>query len=865
MKWYGILILFLFVNLISAQVKDSLNIPITNTAVSDTSSPKENNIDKKSKKYDVEAVIYATSSDSLFYDVTNKKMYLFGKGDLKYKDTELRGGKISIDYQKNLLEASGVVDTSDTAKVKLKETPVLTENGETYEGKMLLYNFKTTQGYISMAKNQEQDSRYEGDEVKKVNQNTYFVKNGMFTTCDEKDPHTYFTANEMKVIQNDKIIAKWILMWIGGVPLPIPLPFAVIPNQSGRRSGVIIPTYGEISNRGQYFRNFGYFLALSDYYDLTLTGDYYTKGGYGLRSRFRYAKRYDFNGSINAGYSKIIIGEPSDPNRTEQTDWNFSLYHNQDLNPTTRLDANLQFMSSTFLSNNAVDYNDLLSQDIISNATFSKRWDESGNYLVINYSRTQNLQSGNIYETLPSITFTKNLTYPFKSDNSLSTSNQKWYEQIAYNYTGQFVNRRNKINGALSIRGGIQHNLAFSASPKIGYFNVSPRINYTEKWYNKRLKIENHVVAVKDPKSGQISYKDSTVNRDINEINSVRTFDLGVSASTKLYGIFQPNLFGIEAFRHTLIPSISYSYQPNFANDNWGYYDSYKKADGTIVRYDKFNREVFGGAPSGERQFLNFSLGNVFEIKTLKDPADTNRLDDNKIQLLNLTANIGYNFAADSLKFSDLSLSYRTQVGKLFDFSGSSSYTFYDFKDGLKINKFLASEGKGLFRLTNFNFSISTNISGSKKQTPAKSTKKTKEETEEEGFNAFKKADYITLYNDNQPVDFTIPWNLSLSYNYNLSKPTPNEATKFSNLSLNMSFNLTEYWKFTIRGSYDFERKEITAPQITIYRDLHCWELNFTWNPTGYYRGYRLEIRMKAPELQDIKVTKSGGLYSGRR
>ncbi len=855
MKLWGILILFLIAGFVFAQNKDSLLISTTK----DTSAVK--NI---SKQFDVDAVIYASSSDSLLYDVTNKKMFLYGKGDLKYKKTELLGGKIFVDYDKNELEAYGIEDTSDTASVKLKQTPVLVENGETYEGSMLKYNFKTTQGYISMAKNKEQNSRYEGEKVKKVDKDVYFVKDGMYTTCDEKNPHTYFTASEMKVIQNDKIIAKWILMWIGGVPLPIPLPFAVIPNQSGRRSGIIIPTYGEMAQRGQYFRNFGYFFALSDYYDLTLTGDYYTKGGYGFRSRVRYSKRYDFSGSINAGYSKITIGEPSDPTRTDQTDWNFSLYHNQQLNPTTRIDANLQFMSSTFLSNNAVDYNDLLSQDIVSNATFSKRWDESGNNLTINYSRTQNLQSGNIYETLPSITFTKNQAYPFKSDNEISGSSQKWYEQIAYNYSGQFLNRRNKIEGVLNIRGGVQHNFSFNASPKIGYFNISPRISYTEKWYNKRLKIDYYSVPVKDTTGKIISYKDSIAQSDLNELNFVRTFDLSVSASTKLYGIFQPNIFGIEAFRHTLMPSISYSYQPDFSSDNWGYYDSYKKADGTIVKYDKFGREVFGGASAGERQFLNFSLGNIFEIKTQKNPNDTSAAeDDNKIQLLNLNAGIGYNFAADSLKLSDLNLSYRTQVGNMFSFSGSSSYTFYDYVNGHYVNKFLISEGKGWFRLTNFNFSISTNLSGSKTQSTSGKSQKTTE-SKEEGFNAFKKTDYINLYGENQPADFTIPWNLSLSYNFNLSKPTPDAVTKFSNLSLNMSFNLTNYWKFTIRGSYDFERKELSAPQITIYRDLHCWELNFSWNPAGYYRGYRLEIRMKAPELQDIKVTKSGGLYSGR-
>ena len=70
--------------------------------------------------------------------------------------------------------------------------------------------------------------------------------------------------------------------------------------------------------------------------------------------------------------------------------------------------------------------------------------------------------------------------------------------------------------------------------------------------------------------------------------------------------------------------------------------------------------------------------------------------------------------------------------------------------------------------------------------------------------------------------------------------------------------NLTEKWRFTSSGSYDFVRKEFAAPSVNIYRDLHCWEMNFTWFPVGFYRGYRVEIRLKAPQLQDLKITKQG-------
>jgi lipopolysaccharide assembly outer membrane protein LptD (OstA) len=413
---------------------------LQNKKISDTLAVTDST--KAKKKYDVDAIVYASSSDSLIFAVQKKKMNIYGDGQLKYKETDLKSGKILVDYETNQLEAFGIADTSDTAKVKLRQTPKLMEGKDNYEGSYIRYNFKNQSGFISLAKNKEKTQRYEGEKVKKVDKTTYFIEDGMFTTCEKDTPDTYFTASQMKVVQKDQIVARWIFMYIGGVPLPIPLPFAVFPNESGRRSGIIIPTYGQDKTRGQYFKNFGYFWAASDYFDATLTADYYLKGGYGLHNRVRYAKRYDFSGALTAAYSDVNIGQSSDPNYQENKDYNISWYHNQQIDPTMRLDVNLQFMSSSYFGNNSISYNDLLSQNIISNATLNKRWDESGSSLTINYYRAQNISpgsdGGNIYESLPDISFSKSMTYPFRSDDAESLTNQKWYDLVGFPTAGNF-------------------------------------------------------------------------------------------------------------------------------------------------------------------------------------------------------------------------------------------------------------------------------------------------------------------------------------------------------------------------------------------------------------------------------------------
>ncbi len=541
----------------------------------------------------------------------------------------------------------------------------------------------------------------------------------------------------------------------------------------------------------------------------------------------------------------------------QRQDWRIKWTHNQTINPSSRFDANLEFVSgSNYITQNIKNYNELLRQEIISNATYFKSWEESGNSISLNYSRRQELQNGNITEFLPKLNFNHSQSYPFRRKGS--GADQKWYELFGYSYSGQFQNRRIKEAGNLQVRGGIQHNFSSSFSPKIGYFSFTPNFSYTEKWYNKHI----NQYAIYNPSKSA----DSIVTEDVKAINFVRTFRFGVSSQTKFYGIINPNILGIAAIRHTVNPSVSYSYQPDFSKPQWGYYGAYRTSTGKIVRYDKYQKEVYGGAGAGEQQNLSFNVSNIFEMKTTVDPTDTTS-KEKKIQLLNLSAGINYNFAADSLKFSDINLSYRTQIGELFSFSGSSTFSLYDYyetgqKSIQRINKFLINEGKGLLRLTNFNFSISTSLSGerlkSRNGEKVDTTLKSTYELGQTQDNVYK-----GIY-DAKETDFSIPWDVSLSYNYNMSKPTPLQYLVRSNLNASLNFNLTPNWKLALGGSYDFQSKEFAAPQIRISRDLHAWIMNFTWNPLGSYRGYYLEVRVKAPQLQDLKLTKRDQFFSGK-
>jgi lipopolysaccharide assembly outer membrane protein LptD (OstA) len=771
-------------------------------------------------------------------------MSLYGGGELRYKETNLKSGNIQVDFVTKDVDAVGFYKDS-TAKEPV-ESPVLVDKGEEYRGVKMLYNFKTTRGIISYAstKSKAEESAYSGARINKVDKTTFFVENGIYTTCNAKEPHYAFLGTEMKVVQKEQMIGKWVWLTFEGVPFPVPLPFVVVPLQSGRRSGIIAPSFGESADKGRTFNHFGYFWATNDYMDLAMTGDYYTKGGYGMHSRYRYASRYDMNGDIEADFSRLVTNQLGDPDYSVAKDWRLHIGHNQQLTPSSNLNANLTFITQNYNSLNSTDMQDVFNNQISSAATYSKSWEETNTLLSISYSRNQDTKTGRIDETLPSMSFTKSMFYPFRDVRSIG--NEKWYELLGLSYSGELNNNRIKDNGSLDIHGGIKHNIGVSFAPKLGYFNLTPSFSYQELWYNKYT--EKRWGAAYDG-------GDSVISEEKHGYNFIRTYQTALSASTKIYGIFQPQMLGISAIRHILTPTISYNFTPDFSQAHFGYYGSYQKPDGSFVKYSKFDQQIFGGAPSGESQSVSFQLGNTFDMKTTVDPRDTSA-KENKIHLLDIGANMSYDFVRDTNKFSDLSLNYRTQIGSLFNFSGSSNYTLYDYdQNGNRTRNFLKDERGRLLRLTNFSFSASCSFSGDKISTDSGEPKSESDSTADLPIvSQSNNQTYKGLY-DRGPVDFSIPWNISLNYSYSMNKENPFNLTRQSTIGGSLNLNLTPKWKVSVSGSYDITSHSISAPMMTVTRDLHCWLMTFNWTPTGYAQGY---------QLQDLKLTKTDGFDSGR-
>ncbi len=797
--------------------------------------------------------------------MSTRYMNLYGKSELSYRTIGLKAERVDVNWDSATLNAHGITDTSSKAAGKTLGAPVLIDGGETYNGVRIGYNFRTQKGKITLGETEIEQGYYHGEAIKKVDKDVLFVAGGRYTTCDAEYPHYYFYSPKMKVTLREQIVAEPVYFYIADIPI-IALPFGVFPNQSGRRSGIIAPAYGEDARRGRFLSHFGYYWAINDYLDFTSTFDWFTRGGWLNRSMLRYALRYDFSGSVEVNTTSLHSGESGDPGRTEQKDYNVRFYHNQQINPTTRFDVNFTFSSGTFFRNISSNLDEILRQNIVSNATISKTWEESNRSLSVNVYRDQNLQTKDVEERLPSFSFSQGQFYPFR--RSLKTgrisaegaTEHSWYEMIGVNYSSQGqLNRSRRFEVLKSSadptvdsttvehfneRAGINHQLTINASPKAGYFTVAPFLSYNEKWYTKSIE------------------RDAKGEQEVNGFRAVRTFSAGLSASTRFFGIVQPQIFGVTSIRHTATPSLTFSYQPDFSDPRFGYFGTYVDTAGRTVRYNKFEREIYGGASAGRQEMVSLSVGNLFEMKVRTNDS---LQQEKKIQLINIGAAMSYNLAADSLRLSQLNLSYRTDIGNLLSLSAGTTHDFYVFDPtaGVRVNRFLWSTGKYLPDLTSVSLSLSTTLSGEKKeQPPSKSDVPESVAREQErasgqvGPQAPGRS-YAGLFEQETP-DFSIPWNLTLSYSFSQSQADPRQKYRSSSVNASLSFNLTDKWRFTSSGSYDFVRKEFAAPSVNIYRDLHCWEMNFTWFPVGFYRGYRFEIRLKAPQLQDLKITKQG-------
>ncbi|PKP21108.1 MAG: LPS-assembly protein LptD [Bacteroidetes bacterium HGW-Bacteroidetes-21] len=819
----------------------------------------------------LDASVHYFSADSMKMNLKEKKVYLYNNAEIQYKEVNLKAGYIEMNFGKNEVYASGIKDSSGV----VNGTPVFKDGDEEFESDWIRYNFKTKKGIISNVTTAQSGGFLHGEKVKRLPDGNICLKNGYYTTCDEDHPHYYINLTKAKVIPDDKIVSGPAYLVIEDLPVPLGIPFGFFPNKKGNTSGILIPEYGEENNRGFFLRNGGYYFAINDYVNLALTGDIYSMGSWGLNTLTNYKKRYKFNGNMNFSYSKLIIGEKESSIYQNQNTYWLRWSHAQDpkAHPNHTFNANVNMGSSSYnkynsnINNNAYASSNRLRSDVQSNVSFNQRWSGTPFSLSANARHEQNFVDSTVSLSVPELNFTVSRIYPFKRKNS---TNSNFLSKIGVSYSSNFKNtlkiREEELftdNALKNFKNGIQHSVPVSTSMTLlKYFNLNPSLSFTSRWYFKSL---SRYYA--NPSYGPTDTIWSGVYTDtINGFSHATDWQITVPLTTKLYGFYmmKNEKAKIQAMRHVMTPSVSFSYRPNFSDPKWNYYQNIQTDSlGNRELFSRFNggsyawTGIYGSPPSGKYGSMNFSLGNNLEMKVKK--SNDTVITSKKISLLesfNLTTS--YNMAADSLNWSLLNITARTNILHIITLNFDCGYDYYALDSlGRRYNKLFYDTSGKLMRFTRASLSAGININSDSFTSENKQKKDNEAEKQAAmaaGFNENYLADY---------VDFKIPWNLMIDYRISQIPTTEFNKEKSDYVfkmaqTLNFSgdLNLTPKWKISVTSGYDVESKSITYTSLNIYRDLHCWEMRISWIPLGFYKSYNFQLNVKASVLQDLKLNR---------
>ena len=841
----------------------------TEVAAQSLQTPKRDSTARKMTTSGLDEIVEGKNTDSLYYDIVNRKVYIYSEGDIKYADKSLKADFMRIDMNTKEIFAYGKADTVDGKPTKTQ--PIFTDGGGSYTMDTINYNFESEKALIQGVATQQGDGWLVGGRIKKQPDNSINIQHGKYTTCEHTDhPHFYLAMTKAKVIPGKKIITGPAYLVMEDVPIyPLCIPEGFFPISSGAKSGLLMPTYGEEAARGFYLRGLGYYFIINQHLDLALTGGFYTLGSWEVNAASRYIKRYKYSGNLNFDFSSVKTGDKGEPDYIKQNNFKFTWTHSQDpkANPGSTFSASVNLATSGYSKYSATSLNDILATQTNSSISYSKSWAGTPFSFSMNMGISQNSQTRALSINFPNMVFNVARVYPFKRKEAVGK--QRWYEKISFTYTGKLTNSVSAPESEIftaqtlkNMRNGVEHTIPVSSSFTLfKYINFTPSFNYTERWYFKRQMQEWN------PTTNKVEKLDP-------EYGFYRIYNYNASASlnTTIYGMWQmkKKTAKVQAVRHTITPSVGVSYMPDFGNQKYGFYQVVQADSlGGYTLYSPYSDNAYGVPGRGASASLNFSLKQSLEMKVLSK-RDTSGVKKIKI-IDDLSLSGSYNFLADSMGLSNISASLRTTIYGNFGLNLSATLDPYQVTpQGIRINKLLLSKGV-LGRIMNTGWSFGYTFKS--REDKSQSAINDINSIPPEYFNPF--SDPYGLmdpilrrqYMAQAYYDFSIPWNIGFNYviSYNVQY-TNNGTTGFKRnvnqtLGFNGSVNLTPKTGIAFTSGFDIQNRKLTTTSISITRDLHCWQMSFVWIPFGSHRSWSFNIGVKAASLADLKYDKSQSMY----
>lgn len=823
---------------------------------------------------------FSAARDSIVQDFSDGKrlIYYYGDVSVTYQDMKLTAEYMEYDMNEGTVYARGVYDSTAHAWVG---QPEMTQGGKTYNMEEVRYNFNSRKARITNMITTEQDGILHGQNIKMMDDQSINITKGKYTVCDADHPHYYLALTSAKVIQkpSQKTIFGPAYMVIEDVKIPfLGLPFGFIPKRPDRATGMLMPTFGEEAARGFFMRDAGMYFVFGDYLDLSVTGDYYTLGSWAVDVNSRYRVNYKFNGSLSVSYSNDQTGEKGTPEFFQTRNFSVRWTHSQDskAHPGMNFSASVNFSSPSNNRYNSNNVNDALQNQTQSSISFSRNWNGKFN-LSINAMHSQNSRDSSYTFTLPNITFSMSTIYPFKRKNRVGK--ERFYEKISFGYN---TTLQNKISFKASefgepdflnrFQNGMAHNFSIGLPnfQILKYISFAPSVSYSQNWFFRKQEYAYN------PETDAVEALPSSM---FNTFGITQNYSFSASMSTRIYGTFN---FGkhrkVQAIRHVISPSLSFSFSPEKGTYANGYRDlAYTDAAGNdqVYQYNIYSGQIYGAPSRGRTGTASLTIGNNLEAK-VRDYADTTGTGTKKVKLIDqLTFNTGYNFLADSMKMNTISLTMSTRLFNQVTISASAGFDPYAIdENSRRVNKFAITQGQGLARLTSVSASASYSLSGDGRidgndgsDTGGGATSNTS--YYQRNFYHPVTGEYVPggwLYytNPNAPwsINFNALFSLSRSYSYDATLQQLMKKDRIT-ATLNAAGNirLTPKMSINISTGFDFMAKKLTTTQFSATYDLHCFNISVSWVPLGTWKSYSFRIAANAAALADLLRFKKSDSY----
>lgn len=824
---------------------------------------------------------FSGAKDSIRQDFSNgqRKMYYWGDVEVSYDNIKLKADYMEYDMSTGTVYARG---TYDSLAQEWKGQPEMTQGSQTFNMEEVRYNFNTRKARITNMITKEDDGILHGKNIKMMPDKSINITKGKYTVCDLEHPHYYLKLSSAKVVTkpSQKTVFGPAHLVVEDVDLPIGIPFGFIPKRPDRATGLLMPSFGEENARGFYLRDAGMYFVLGDYFDMSLTGDYYTLGSWAANLNSRYMVKYKFTGNLAVNYSVDQTGEKGSTDFFQSKNFGVRWSHSQDskAHPGTSFSASVNFSSPSNSRYNSHSVSEALQNQISSSVSYSKNWNGKFN-LSVNALHSQNSRDSSYTFTLPNITFSVSTFYPFKIKNRVGK--ERFYEKFALGYNTSI---QNKINFKASefgepgfidkFQNGVAHNFSIKLPDftLFKYLNVAPNVSYGMNWFFRKSE------AYFDPETNSVK---TEMGKQFGTFGATHNYSGSLSMSTRIYGMYNFGKYHkIQALRHVVSPSVSMSFSPEKgkAFNGWRTFN-YVDTLGVQKSYDYniYQGQINSAPGKGKSATMSISLGNNLEAK-VRDMKDTTGTGSKKVKILDqFNFSTGYNFLADSLKMNNVGLSMSTSIFGKLGINGNMNFDPYAINErGQRVNKYNLLETGVPLRLTNVSTSVSYSLSG-------KGTVKGNDGSKSSGGDGggsgnpadyYRRIYYHPLTGEYIPGGWlyytnpNVPWSLNFNYSFSMSRSynyANNQLSKkdkyTQTLGVQGNIQLTPKMSVQAQSGWDFTAMKMTTTQFSFRYDLHCFNISVSWVPSGMYQSYSFLISANAAALADLLRFKKSTSY----